>query len=147
MVSRRDGTKSMCEPMPAVSVVRSKALQTLLGTKREPGGAELEGLRSRWRALVQENAPFRVTTGEGLISAPADYFDSALLELASSEWRKVNRLIDDAFCHDKAYMQIGDLMLQARIVVLVEQGRLVAMGNLWEMRSCEVRLPDALSTG
>lgn len=147
LVSRRDGTKSMCEPMPAVSIVRSEALQTLLGTEREPSGEELDGLRSRWRDLVRDDAPFRVATGEGLISAPADYFDSALLELASGEWRKVNRLIGDAFCHDKAYMQIGDLMLQSRIVALVEQGRFIAKGDPWEMRACEVRLPDALPTG
>ncbi len=145
--TRRDGTQAISLPMPAVSIVRHEALQTLLGTEREPRGEELDGLRSRWRALVQEDAPFRVATEEGLVSAPENYFDSVLLELASAEWLKVNRLIGDAFGHDKAYMQIGDVMLASRIVALVEQGRLLAQGDPWEMRACEVRLPDALPTG
>jgi hypothetical protein len=33
-------------------------------------------------------------------------------------------------------------MLQRRIGALVEQGRLLAHGDPWIMRKCEVRLPD-----
>jgi hypothetical protein len=40
------------------------------------------------------------------------------------------------------YIQVGDLMLQTRIVALVEQGKLIAHGDPWMMRKSEVRLPD-----
>jgi hypothetical protein len=145
--TRRDGTQAVSDPMPAVSIVRHEALQTLLGTEREAGDEERARLRSHWRALVREDAPFRIATEEGLVSAPADYFDPALLELASTEWLKVNRLIGDAFCHAKAYMQVGDLVLASRIAALVKQGQLLADGDPWDMRACKVRLPNARPTG
>jgi hypothetical protein len=40
------------------------------------------------------------------------------------------------------YFQVGDLMLQGRIVALVNEGKLLADGDPWDMQSCQVRLPD-----
>jgi hypothetical protein len=40
-----------------------------------------------------------------------------------------------------AYMQVGDMMLLARVVALVGEGKLLADGDPWDMRSCRVRLP------
>ena len=145
--TRRDGTPAISEPMPAVSLVRHEALLTLLGTEREATDKELSRLRSHWCALVREDAPFRVATDEGLVSAPADYFDQVLLELASTAWLRVNRLIGEALGHEKAEMQVGDVLLASRIVALVEQGRLLANVDPWQIRAGEVRLPDALPTG
>ena len=42
---------------------------------------------------------------------------------------------------NEPYFQVGDLMLQARIVALVAEGRLLAEGDPWVMRSCRIRLP------
>lgn len=38
------------------------------------------------------------------------------------------------------YIQTGDIMLLARIVALVGDGKLLADGDPWDMRSCRVRL-------
>ena len=40
------------------------------------------------------------------------------------------------------YYQVGDLMLLTRVVALVEEGKLLADGDPWNMRTCRVRLPD-----
>jgi hypothetical protein len=45
--------------------------------------------------------------------------------------------------HNSApYMQVGDIMLLARLAALVEEGKLLADGDPWDMRACRVRLPD-----
>ena len=59
------------------------------------------------------------------------------------ELRKVARVIGETMGHNmEPYIQVGDLMLLTRIVALVDQGKLMAHGDPWLMRKCEVRLPD-----
>jgi len=60
-------------------------------------------------------------------------------------WRKLASVVGDALAIEGA--QVGDLMLLVRAVALVEQRRLLAKGDPWKMRSCEVRLSGALPTG
>ncbi|WP_297370654.1 DUF3658 domain-containing protein [Acidocella sp.] len=146
-ISRRDGTQVMSEPASAVSMVVPGALQALLGTERELDPGERAELRANWRVLVQENSPVRVVGDAGLVSATEDHFDQMLLNKATTIWRKMARMVGGALVSDKVYGQVGDLMLLVRAVALVEQGRLLAKGNPWEMRACEVRLPDASPTG
>ena len=104
---------------------------------------ERDDAARRWQRLKSENAPFRIVTESGLISAPADIFDALLLERATKDWRKVARVIGETMGHNmEPYIQVGDLMLLTRIVALVDQGKLMAHGDPWLMRKCEVRLPD-----
>jgi hypothetical protein len=88
-----------------------------------------------------ENAPFRVVAPTGLVSAPVDHFDPLLIERATPEWRKIARVVGDTMGNNFAYMQVGDMMLLARVVALVGEGKLLADGDPWDMRSCRVRLP------
>jgi len=39
-------------------------------------------------------------------------------------------------------IQVSDAILLARLVALVEEGKLLADGDPWAMWSCRVRLPD-----
>jgi hypothetical protein len=39
------------------------------------------------------------------------------------------------------YIQVGEVMLGTRVVALVGEGKLLADGDPWDMRSCRVRLP------
>jgi hypothetical protein len=43
--------------------------------------------------------------------------------------------------NSEPYMQVGDMMLLVRVVALVSEGKLLADGDPWDMRSCRVRLP------
>jgi len=43
--------------------------------------------------------------------------------------------------NSEPYFQVGDLMLLTRVVALVGEGKLLADGDPWDMRSCRVRLP------
>ena len=43
-------------------------------------------------------------------------------------------------CHP--YMQVDNVMLLARLVALVEERKLLADGDPWDVWACRVRLPD-----
>jgi len=104
---------------------------------------EASDARRLWQHLRSQNAPFRVVTPTGLASAPIDHFDSSILEQAAREWRSSAYVIGSTMAHNcDPYMQVGDIMLLARLVALVEEGKLLADGDPWDMRACRVRLPD-----
>lgn len=130
-----------------MSSVAPAPLQALLGTERELGQEERAALRARWQTLAREDALFRVVGEEGLVSAPDDYFDQALLDAAAPGWRKLARVVGDAMASERARFQVSDLMLHVRAVALMLHGRLLADDDPWDMRACKVRLPDDLPTG
>ena len=140
----RPGEKPrLSRPKQAVAIIPESELASLLGTERPITRQEREDAARHWRKLRSENAPIRIVTETGLVSAPADVFDHLLLERATKEWRKVARVVGDAMGYNmEPYIQVGDMMLLTRIVALVESGRLIAHGDPWSMRQCEVRLPD-----
>lgn len=125
-----------------VSVIPPDRLATLLGTEQPITAQESEEARRQWRQLRRENAPFRVVSSAGLVSAPIEHFDSALVEQAAPEWRKIARVVSATMAYtSEPYYQVGDLMLLTRVVALVEEGKLLADGDPWDMHACKVRLP------
>jgi len=144
-VTRPGGKPELLSPRQAVSLMNEEELVLLLGTERAMTSQERDDAARRWRRLKSENAPFRIVTDSGLVSAPEDVFDALLLERATKDWRKVARVIGETMGHNmEPYIQVGDLMLLSRIVALVDQGKLIAHGDPWMMRKCEVRLPEAI---
>jgi hypothetical protein len=138
---RRDGSSAALAPQ-CVGITPPDALRSQIGSEQPITDVQRETYRQHWRRLKAENAPFRVVTEAGLRSTSIDHFDSLLLQHASTEWTKVSWIVGHALAHDESYIQVGDLMLLARVVALVEAGKLVADGDPREMRSCRVRLPN-----
>ncbi len=93
--------------------------------------------RLLWQKLRQENAPFRVVTGDDLVSAAITVFDERVLRSVTVEWRKVAHVIADAMTSSED--RVGDRVLHARVRTLVAAGQLDARGNL-ALMSAEVRL-------
>jgi hypothetical protein len=135
-----DGTS--LPPASAVSLIPPMGLKSLLGTERQVGALERDLASQQWRRLKTENAPFRVVSEVGLVSAPIDYFDPLLMEWVTPEWRKVARVIGDTLGRNlEPYYQVGDLVLRWRVAVLIENGKLLADGDPRDVQSCLVRLP------
>ncbi|MGV1758949.1 DUF3658 domain-containing protein [Rhizobium sp. A22-96] len=138
---RDDATPTTYSPQ-AVSLIRAETLATILD-KAQPVVPEHDlASQNEWKRLMDENAPFRIVTPTGLVSAPLDYFDRVLLEHASPEWQKMARIVGDTMgltCDP--YYQVGDVMLQARLIALVDEGKLLAEGDPWNMQACRIRLP------
>jgi hypothetical protein len=139
---RRDGSGTLGPPVQSVGMMNPDMLKSLLGSERASTPKQKkESLRS-WRQLKAENAPFRIVTAAGLVSAAIDCFDPLLLERVTPEWRTVARIIGETMGYNyEPYMQVGDLMLLTRVVALVSEGKLFADGDPRDMRSCRVRLP------
>ena len=138
----RDGSPAPSQPAQAVSSVPSEALRSLLGTERPITPQERDESAQRWRRLRSENAPFRVVTEAGLVSAPVDTFDPLILEQATPEWKSEALVIGRTMGNNvEPYIQVGDLMLRTRVVALVEAGKLLADGDPGDMRPCRIRLP------
>jgi hypothetical protein len=139
---RRDDSRTIGPPVQSVGIMNPAMLRSLLGSEQHATTQLREDSRRTWRRLKAENAPFRVVTTAGLVSAPIDHFDPLLLERATTEWRAVARVIGETMGYNcEPYIQVGDMMLLARVVGLVGDGKLLADGDPWDMRSCRVRLP------
>ncbi|MDF2119576.1 DUF1835 domain-containing protein [Roseiarcaceae bacterium H3SJ34-1] len=64
-----------------------------------------------------------------------------------SPGRRLNSMVAETmWLNSEPYYQVGDVMLLMRAVAPVEQGKLIADGDPWDMRSCRVRLPDSTNT-
>ena len=131
-------------PRPAyVSIMQPSMLASLAGSERILADEEKERFREHWRRLKRENALFRIASPEGLISAPANYFDSFLLERVPPAGERISRIITEVIGIDgDPYHQVGDIMLLTRVVALVESGKLVADGDPTDMHSTRIRLPS-----
>lgn len=126
-----------------VSILQPETLGQLLGAQHTLGSQERRQAADRWRRLRSEDAPFRVATPEGLLSAPAEHFDSALLSHVDAAWRNVNLVVAETMVLSfEPYWQVGDLMLKARLVALAESGRIELTGHPTE-RGTMVRLVTA----
>jgi hypothetical protein len=143
---RRNRPTELGPPMQSVGIVNPDMLGSLLGSEQSASPGFKEAAIRTWRQLRAENAPFRIVTAAGMVSAPADCFDPLILERVTPEWRSVTRVIAETMGYnDEPYIQAGDVMLQARIVALVEDGKLLTDGDPSDRRSGRVRLPDVSS--
>lgn len=134
---------TISQPDGAVGLLPANRLAALIDTARPIAPEEAVDAGRLWQRLRAQNAPFRVVTPVGLASAPIDHFDSSLLEQAAKEWLNAAYVIGSTMAHTcEPYMQVGDTVLLARLVALVEEGELLADGDPWDMRTCRVRLPD-----
>jgi hypothetical protein len=138
-----NGDAGMTELSKAISRLGPDALMSLLGSERKLTNLEEEQASKRWRQLKAENAPFRIVTVDGLVSAPLEHFDPWLLGEASQDWRSMARLVGGALRRiEEPYRQTSDITLSNRVFDLVEAGQLVSEGNPSDMHDYRVRLPD-----
>ena len=134
---------AITRPVGAVGGVPTDWLQAQLGSARPISPQEASDAGRLWQHLRTQNAPFRVVTPTGLASAPIHHFDASIIEQAAREWRSAASVIGSTMARNcEPYVQVGDVMLLARLVALVEEGKLLADGDPWDMRACRVRLPD-----
>ena len=137
-----NGTNGVIESAQAVSTIPSTGLATLFDSERETSSDEEARYRRQWAKLMAEDAPFRIITPTGLISAPNDCFDHLLLAHSATDWRKVAYVVADVLgLNSEPYLQMSDGTLIGRVAALVDQGKLVADGNPYEIRECRIRLP------
>lgn len=136
-----DGSIVLSQPLIATSFAPEDGLATLIGSEQAASEQDDTALRERWTRLKAENAPFRIVTPAGLISAPLDCFDQDLMDQAKAAFVDLPRIVGHVLASTlDPYCQVSDTMLYARIVALVESGKLIADGDPRDIRRCRVRL-------
>lgn len=139
----RDGPAGLSSPVQSVALIQPDGLRSLLGSEQPISTQLREESRKQWQKLRAENAPFRIVTDAGMVSAPADHFDPLILEQATTAWRKVARAVGETMGHNsEPYIQVDSYMLLPRVIALVDAGKLLADGDPTDWHSSSVRLPD-----
>jgi hypothetical protein len=123
-----------------VSHLRGEKLRPLIGSE-QPLSAEARMQASMcWRKLKAENAPFRLNTPDGLVSGPIDCFDAFLVQRTPIEGERIILIVSEVMGID-ADGQVGNVLLVARVVALVEAGKLVADGDPWDWIKTRIKRP------
>ncbi len=70
--------------------------------------------------------------------------DECILRFATVRWKKVAMVAADVmFETDPDMSEVSDVEVAERVKVLVDQGQLLAQGDLGNMRYSEIRLPES----
>jgi len=127
-----------------LSITNAESMANFLGQAVPLSTKDRASYQARWEQLKIEDAPLRVINGENLVSAHIEYFDDSLLSHATFEWQKMAKIVAATLVefYDTGVNQTSNLVLGARLVDLVEAGKLEWQGDLSHMRRCELRLPS-----
>jgi len=106
---------------------------------------ERKRYRSLWQQLRSENAPLRVIEGGELVSAPISFFDKRMMSYVTNDWQKVAMVVGQTLAAemDDEVLQVGDVLLAARIDAMAASGLLEMQGkSALEIHHSLVRLPQ-----
>lgn len=114
----------------------------LVDSARELQPELREQYRGLWGRLRAENAPLRVLTAEGFMSAPVTYFDEMLLSHVTTQWDSAEVPVIETTVHfaEIGLWQAEMLFLEARLGALVNAGQIEMRGDPADPRTCEIRL-------
>jgi hypothetical protein len=136
-----NGTRKPRRPAQHLAGMFEQALVPVLDYHRPISELEKENAACQWRLLKEENAPFRIVTPFGLVSAPIDYFDHSLLGRITMEPRKIADVITESMGkHYTPYVQVSYDMLLRRLVTLVKAKSVLASGDPRDTQNCLVWL-------
>jgi len=100
--------------------------------------------RERWRQLREENAPLRVLTDKGLVSAPIDHFDARIRAQITNEWRRCSHVVVDVMTSiwSSPLLEFqSERFLFMRLLDLLDEEEFEGETDeeLWSMQSSRVR--------
>ncbi|MEE6186231.1 DUF1835 domain-containing protein [Niabella digestorum] len=91
--------------------------------------SEYEVDPDEWLKLTQENAMVRILEGgKKIISKGEDYYDAEILKNITGEWQKASRVLQNTL--NRMKVKTSDVFLMWRVKTLIEEGRLLAEGDL-----------------
>jgi len=81
----------------AFAIVRAERIveHQLLDATTPVSDVARAAYREEWQRLRHENAPLRVLTDDGLVSAPIDHFDGRIRERITDSWQTCGHVVGD----------------------------------------------------
>ncbi len=106
---------------------------------RKITASEFETDPDEWKKLCDENKPVRLLEGGKKLVQHADaFYDEALLKFITGDWIRSSKLIHTYL--NKSANRTGDAYLLWRLKKMIEDGRLLAQGEVKNMKDFEVKL-------
>ncbi|MFT4094130.1 MAG: DUF1835 domain-containing protein [Niabella sp.] len=105
--------------------------------------SEYEVDPDEWNKLTQENAPVRILEGgKKVVSRDADFYDAEILKNITVYWQKAPRVLQNTLHRMK--IKTGDVFLMWRIKTLIEEGKIIAEGDVSkDWKSFDIKLAGA----
>ena len=104
-----------------------------------------------WQRLREENAPLRVLTNAGLVSASIDYFDSRIRERITDSWQSGGRIVGRTYetLSTGSGLEFHSLQfIYVRLLHLLETDEFeftVSGNNPWSMQARQIRRRPMMS--
>ncbi len=137
----RNGTRILSQPAEGVSTMRHEGLELLFDKQVLVSAGQRELAAAQWLHLCRENAPFRIVSDTGLVSAPIDVFDAFILERLSTDWRDLSAVLWDVYSRQHHYCRISSGMILMRLAAMVDDGRVLANQVPLNVKCSRIRLP------
>ncbi|MDE2577237.1 MAG: DUF1835 domain-containing protein [Hyphomicrobiales bacterium] len=137
------GERSVAIPALGILTPEQIAAEGLCDRRAIATTQDVNGYRQLWAKLGADNAPFRIVSAQGLVSAPLEHFDEDIIASAREEWSPAAYVIGSAMVRlmEKAIpCSLGDFVLWARARALAEAGALEIDGSARALRGSRVRL-------
>lgn len=105
--------------------------------------SEYEVDPDEWNKLTQENATVRILEGgKKIVSRDADFYDAEILKNITGDWQKASRVLQNTL--NRMKVKTGDVFLMKRIKTLIEEGKIVAEGDVnKDWKSFDIKLQGA----
>lgn len=146
---RRDDA-SRYDARQAFALVRDERIVelSLINSARPVSEVERASHRRSWNRLRAENAPLRILTNSGLVSAPVEYFDDRIRAEITEDWKRCARVVGDVLATTSRGLLrefSSDMFLFVRLLHLIDEDDEIEGMNddgpdaLWAMRASRVR--------
>lgn len=151
------GNATKYDERQSFAIVRDERIVelSLIDFARPLSDVELASHRKTWSRLRAENAPLRVLTEAGLVSAPVNYFDDRMRALITEDWQKCARVVGNMLASvSSGFLRefSSDTFFFVRLLNLIDDDKDVEGKNddgpdaLWSMGTSWVRrLPHVSS--
>jgi hypothetical protein len=149
-VDFRSGNASRYDARQAFAIVRDDYIVelSLIDSAKSLSDVERASYRRAWNRLRAENAPLRVLTETGLVSAAVDHFDDRIRARIAEDWQRCARVVGDMLASvSSGTLREGgsDTFFFVRLLYLTDADDDIECRNddgpdaLWSMRSSWVR--------
>jgi hypothetical protein len=134
----------------AFAIVRDERIVelSLINSAKPVSDVERASYRRTWSRLRTENAPLRVLTSSGLVSAPLEYFDDRIRAQITDDWKRCARVVGDMIAISSTGLLrefSSDTFFFVRLLHLMDEYSEIEGKNdngpdaLWSMRDSWVR--------
>lgn len=114
-------------------------LGSYIGTETKISNERKIKLIKEWDNLLLSNSVLRIWKNKSVISVDENYYDDDIIKQCTKDYKNAARITGNVLGNSD--QQISDTWINYRIIQLIKNNKLIARGNLKELRLFEICLP------